>query len=66
MVDEPFVLAVLVVSAFTLLANILLWIPIFGKVFWLIGKILRVVGLIVGALNVWAALVLLGWLAAPF
>ncbi len=66
MVEEPFVLAVLAVSAVTLLANILLWIPIFGKVFWLIGKILRVVGLVVGALNVWAALVLLELLTAPF
>jgi hypothetical protein len=65
-VDEPFVLVVLLVAAVTLLANILLWVPLFGKIFWLIGKILRLVGFIVGVFCLWAAFVLLGWAPAPF
>lgn len=66
MVEEPFVLVVLLVAAVTLLANILLCVPLLGKVFWLIGKILRVVGFAVGLLCVWAVLVLVGWAPAPF
>ena len=66
MAVEPFVLVVLILAAVTLLANILLWIPIFGKIFWLVGKILRLVGFIVGLLCLWAVFVLMEWAPAPF
>lgn len=66
MAVETFVLVVLGLAALTLLANVLLWVPFLGKVFWLLGKILRLVGFIVGLLCLWAVGVVLGWLPAPF
>lgn len=55
---EPttFMVAALALSAVALLANVLLWVPIFGKAFYLIGKILRIVGIAVGVIDVWAIL----------
>ncbi len=63
---EAFVVVVLVLAALVLLANVLLWVPFVGKVFWAIGKVLGWVGFIVGLLCLWAVGVLLGWLPAPF
>lgn len=65
MAAETFVLVVLVVAALTLLANVLLWIPVFGKIFYLIGKILRFVGFIVGLLCLWAIFALLEIAPSP-
>lgn len=56
MTPETFVLVALIMSAVAFLANILLWVPIFGKAFYLIGKVLRIVGIAVGVIDVWAIL----------
>lgn len=53
---ESFVIVALILSAVAFLANILLWVPIIGKAFYLLGKILRIVGIAVGIIDVWAIL----------
>lgn len=66
MAAETFVLVVLVLAAVSLLANALLWIPLFGKLLFLVGKVLRFVGFFVGLLSLWGVLALLEWVPAPF
>lgn len=51
-----FMVVALALSAAAFLANVLLWVPIFGKAFYLIGKILRIVGIAVGVIDIWAIL----------
>ncbi|MBW3583287.1 MAG: hypothetical protein KY455_09340 [Euryarchaeota archaeon] len=63
---ETFVLVALIASAVALSANVLLWIPIVGKVFYLVGKILRVVGFIIGLIDIWAILAWYGLAPVPF
>ncbi len=66
MAAENFVIAALALSAIAFLANILLWVPIVGKAFYLVGKILRIVGIGVGVIDVWAILAYYEFVAAPF
>ncbi len=56
MTAETFVLVALAASAVAFLANILLWVPILGKAFYLVGKILRIVGIALGVIDIWAIL----------
>lgn len=65
---EPvtFMVIALGLSALAFLANILLWVPIFGKAFFLVGKILRIVGIAVGIIDIWAILAYYGLLPVPF
>lgn len=64
---EPvtFMLVALVLSAVAFLANILLWVPILGKAFYLVGKILRIVGIAVGVIDVWAILAYYEFVPTP-
>lgn len=63
---EQFVILALVLSAVAFLANILLWIPILGKAFYLVGKVLRIVGIIIGVIDVWAILAWYDLAPVPF
>lgn len=64
---EPvtFMLIALVLSAVAFLANILLWVPILGKAFYLVGKILRIVGIAIGVIDIWAILAYYEFVPTP-
>lgn len=65
MSETTFMLAALALSAVAFLANVLLWIPILGKAFFLIGKVLRIVGIAIGLIDVWALLAFYQYVAPP-
>lgn len=65
MAADTFVIAALALSAVAFLANILLWLPIVGKAFYLVGKILRIVGIVIGVIDIWAILAFLELVPSP-
>ena len=63
--STTFMLVALGLSAAAFLANILLWVPILGKGLYLVGKVLRIVGIAIGVVDIWAILAYYDVLPVP-